>query len=91
MSAGKVQRCEYCRERRLDLRPYGKGGTWICIECGAKTENIATTYKRIEEVCKEIVDELWDDPAYAKKRRVNDKKGMQDMFDAKLRECYRMN
>jgi hypothetical protein len=36
------KKCEYCGEL-AELRPYGRGGAFICYECGMKPENKSTT------------------------------------------------
>lgn len=59
LTVGAPDSCSYCGKTheedgcRVDLRPYGKDGAWICYDCGMKPENEATTNTMFGRILKE--------------------------------------
>lgn len=53
--------CELCHYSRFDLRPYGPGGTWICIECGCidpvRTEAAMSEAMKPADFCVNLPEE----------------------------------
>lgn len=29
--------CHYCQNEKVELRPYGPGGSWVCYDCANET------------------------------------------------------